>query len=323
MKFATKPNGSADGELLLVSRNLQFAMKAPGVSSLRELLENWDLAIPSVQLAYDRLNTGQEPQCFPFEPKDLCAPLPRTWQWLDGSAYPNHGYLMARSMGREPQASTLPLMYQGGSDTLLGPCQDVRFPREEDGIDFEAELAVILDQVPLGCTAAEAPGYIRLLMLANDWSLRHVQEWEITTGFGFIQSKPSTSFSPVAVTLDELGPAWSGDRLHLPVHVHVNKKWIGSPNAKGMEPGFGGLIAHAAATRQLSAGTIIGSGTVSEDRQGAGSATLAEVRAIEKINLGVAQTSFLQFGDTVSMEVLDSDGQSVFGAIHQKVLPLR
>jgi len=321
MKFASRRNGTPDGELLIVSRDLQFAMVAPQISSLRQLLEQWDSAIDTLQAASDRLNAGQENSRFVFEPADMCAPLPRAWQWLDGSAYPNHGQLMSRAMGHEPRHGGYPLVYQGGSDNLLGPRQDVPFPNEEHGIDLEAEIAVVLDTVPMGCSEARAAQHIRLIMLANDWSLRHLQAREIHTGFGFLQCKPSTSFAPVAVTPDELGACWQADRLDLPVHVHVNGGWIGSPNACGMAPGFAGLIAYAAATRTLSAGTILGGGTVSEDRPGAGSATLAEVRAVEKLALGDARTPFLRYGDRVTIDVRDGQGLSVFGSIDQRVVP--
>lgn len=321
MKFASRRNGTPDGELLIVSRDLQYAMVAPQLSSLRQLLEQWESAINTIQSASDRLNAGQESSRFVFEPAEMCAPLPRAWQWLDGSAYPNHGHLMSRSMGHEPRHGGYPLIYQGGSDTLLGPRQDVPFMSEAHDIDLEAEIAVVLDTVPMGCSEAQAAQHIRLVLLANDWSLRHLQAREIHTGFGFLQGKPSTSFAPVAVTPDELGASWQGDRLDLPVHVQVNGSWIGSPNAGGMEPGFAGLIAHAAATRTLSAGTILGGGTVSDNSPGAGSATLAEVRAIEKLTSGNASTPFLRYGDTVTIDVRDGDDRTVFGLIDQRVVP--
>ncbi|MCK9511757.1 MAG: fumarylacetoacetate hydrolase family protein [Pigmentiphaga sp.] len=324
MKFATRDNGTPDGELLLVSRDLRRAIMAPQVATLRQLLEQWSLYVDGLQTASDILNAGEAHDSFAFEPHRMLAPLPRAWQWLDGSAYPNHAYWMARSMGHEPQRlADYPLLYQGGSDTLLGARHDVPFPSEEHGIDFEAEVAVILDDVPMGCTEDQATSRIRLILLANDWSLRHLQAREISTGFGFIQGKPSTSFSPVAVTPDELGDHWQGDRLALPVHAHINGEWVGSPNAGGMQPGFGGLIAYAATTRKLSAGTILGGGTVSEDGPAAGSATIAEIRAIEKSTTGRMRTSFLRYGDTVSIDVKDAQGASIFGAIEQRVVPVR
>lgn len=322
MKFASRNNGTPDGELLLVSRDLKKAVVVSQVGSLRELVEQWDRHIDALQLVYDQLNAGEVTGSFAFDPVAMLAPLPRTWQWIDGSAYPNHAYWMLKSTGREPrQGEVPPRMYQGGSDTLLGAYADVPFPSEDHDIDLEAEVAVVLGDVPMGCSAEQAVKHVRLVMMANDWSLRRVQGYEITTGFGFFQSKPSTSFSPVAVTLDELGDHWLGDRMDLPVHVYINDVWVGSPNAIGMEPGFGGLIAHAALTRRLSAGTILGSGTVSENDPKAGSATIAEIRAIEQVNTGTISTPFLKYGDKVRIEVKDDQGNSIFGTLDQKVVP--
>jgi fumarylacetoacetate (FAA) hydrolase len=249
--------------------------------------------------------------------------LPRTWQWLDGSAFHSHGDLMQQVFKLPPIEGKLtrPLMYQGGSDDFLGPCDEMPLPSERDGIDFEAELAVVTDRVPMGTPAAAAMGHIKLLMLANDASLRVLAPVEMKTGFGWVQAKPATSFSPVAVTPDELGPAWRDGRVHLPVLVSWNGHGFGRPNAGAMGFGFHELIAHAAYSRNLSPGTIIGSGTVSnESYRQVGSACIAERRGIELLDLGRPVTDYMKFGDTVRIEMCDDGGRSIFGAIEQKVV---
>ena len=220
-----------------------------------------------------------------------------------------------------PDFDTIPVMYQGGSDDFLGPHDDVPLPAEEHGIDFEGEYAVVVDDVPMGCTPEEAAGHVKLLLLANDWSLRGFGPREMKTGFGVLKAKPSTSFAPAAVTPDEIGDAWREGRVHLPLRIHWNGEWFGHPNGGEMSFSFFDLITHAAATRRLRAGTIIGSGTVSNADRSAGSACIAERRVIEILDQGEPKTDFMRFGDTVRMEVLDPEGRTVFGAIEQRVVP--
>jgi fumarylacetoacetate (FAA) hydrolase len=269
------------------------------------------------------LNSGTAPDAFDFGSCDLAAPLPRTWQWLDASAFPSHGELMERAFKHAPIEGKLtrPLMYQGGSDDFLGPRQDMPLPSEADGIDFEAEIAVVVDRVPMGTPAARALGHVKLLMLANDASLRSLALLEMKTGFGWVHAKPATSFSPVAVTPDELGPAWMEGRVHLPVRVKWNEREFGHPHGGEMGFGFHDLIAHAAYSRNLSAGTLIGSGTVSNsDYRAVGSACIAERRAIELADEGKVTTEYMRFGDRVRIEMLDGEGRSIFGAIDQRVV---
>jgi fumarylacetoacetate (FAA) hydrolase len=254
----------------------------------------------------------------------LAAPLPRTWQWLDASAFHSHGDLMEKVFNLQPIEGkhSRPLMYQGGSDDLLGAQADMPFPSEKDGIDFEAEVAVVVDRVPMGTPAARALEHVKLIMLANDASLRMLAPIEMKTGFGWVQAKPSTSFSPVAVTPEELGPAWRDGRVCLPVRVKWNGSEFGHPDASAMGFGFHELIAHAAYSRTLSAGTIIGSGTISnENYRTVGSACIAERRGIEVVDSGAARTAYMKFGDRVRIEMLDREGQTIFGAIDQKVVP--
>ena len=323
MKLASSRNG----ELLVVSRDLRRAVNATGIAStLLEAVEHWQSVELPLSSLSDALNRGPVRSEFELDVHTLCAPLPRTWQWLDASAFHNHGDLMARAVGHAPieGARLRPLMYQGGSDDFRGPCEQMCFPSEADGIDFEAEVAVVVDRVPMGTCASDALAHVKLLMLVNDASLRSLAITEMKTGFGWIHAKPATSFGPVAVTPDELGPAWHEGRLHLPVHVAWNGRPFGRPNAGAMDFGFHELIAHAAYSRNLSAGTIIGSGTVSNaDYQVVGSACIAERRAIEMAEQGRAVTQYLRFGDTVRIEVLDASGHSVFGAIDQTMAPLR
>jgi len=320
MKLATLKDGSRDGRLAVVSADLATAVHPARPLTMQGLLENWQALQPELAALYDALNRGAAQSSFPFDPARAMAPLPRAYQWLDGSAFANHGLWMQRGFGVPPIDTTLPLMYQGGSDDFLGPRDDVPLPDENHGIDCEGEIAVVLDDVPMGTSAQAALAHVKLVMLANDWSLRGLQPREMKTGFGFIHAKPSTSFSPVAVTLDEVDGHWRDGRLHLPLRVEVNGRWMGHPNAGEMSVGFGELIAHAATTRRLRAGTVIGSGTVSDPAEGAGSAALAEVRAIENATRGAISTPFLKFGDRVRMEVLTSAGTSVFGALDQKLI---
>jgi fumarylacetoacetate (FAA) hydrolase len=257
----------------------------------------------------------------PLDGVRLAAPLPRAWQWLDGSAFPTHGALMQQAFKLPPIESTLPLMYQGMSHQFLGPTDDVPFPTEADGIDFEGEFGVITDAVPMGIGAEAAAAHIKLVVQINDWSLRAIAPVEMKTGFGWIQAKPACSVAPFAVTPDELGAAWRRCRVCLDLLIDWNGERFGAANGGEMAFGFDELIAHAARTRSLPAGTLIGSGTVSNDRyRVVGSSCISERRGIEIIDFGEPNTGFMRFGDRVRMDVQGPDGQSVFGAIHQRVV---
>jgi fumarylacetoacetate (FAA) hydrolase len=323
MKLATLVDGTRDGLLVLVSRDLTRAVEVADIApTLQAAVDRW----PSVQAAlhtrYRALNDGELQGTFAFDPAQTMAPLPRAWQWLDGSCFLSHGELMQRAFHLPPIEGVehTPLMYQGAGDCFLGARQPIALPSEAHGIDFEGEFAVLVDEVPMGCSAAEALDHIRLILQLNDVSLRALAPREMKTGFGFIQAKSSTSFAPVAVTPDELGEDWRDGRVHLPLHVSLNGNWFGHPDGGAMHFGFHQLIAHAALTRQLSAGTIIGSGTVSNADPQAGSACIAERRAIEVIDHGAARTAFMHFGDRVRMEARSSDGAVLFGAIEQQVI---
>ncbi|PWC82476.1 fumarylacetoacetate hydrolase [Azospirillum sp. TSH100] len=323
MKLASLKNGRRDGRLVVVSRDLTRAIDAaPIAATLQDAVERWaDCEEPLRTLAAE-LEAGTADGAFAFDPAQAHAPLPRGYQWVDGSAFLNHGRLLQLAYKLPPieDAATIPLMYQGASDDFLGPHDDLPLPDEALGIDFEGEFAVMTDDVPMGCTAAEAAGHVKLVLQLNDVSLRALGPREMKTGFGFLQTKPSTSFAPVAVTPDELGRAWSDGRVHLPLRVDWNGDWFGHPNGGGMNFSFFELIAHAARTRRLHAGTIVGSGTVSSAEPGAGSACIAERRAIETIEHGAPRTGFLRFGDRVRMEARGDDGGPLFGAIDQRVV---
>jgi fumarylacetoacetate (FAA) hydrolase len=272
------------------------------------------------------LEDGRAPGSFPFQATQVLAPLPRSHHWVDGSAYVNHVELVRKARGAEmpPSFWTDPLVYQGGSDDFLSPTADVPVPSEDYGIDLEGEVAVVTDDVPMGTTAADARGHIKLVMLVNDWSLRNLIPAELAKGFGFYQSKPATSFSPVAVTTDELGEAWDGGKVLLPLVSHVNGERLGHPEAGvDMTFDFPRLIEHVTRTRQLGAGAIVGSGTVSNYDRSRGSSCLAERRMLEQIEHGRAITPFLRFGDRVRVEMFDREGRSIFGAIDQRVVPAR
>lgn len=325
MKLGTLRDGSRDGCLVVVSRDLKYAVRGSNVApTLLSALESWLTIAPELEKLSASLNSGGAAGAFELDVRQLAAPLPRAWGWLDGSAFHSHGDLMQKVFKLPPieGRDTRPLMYQGGSDDLLGACSDMPFPSERDGIDFEAEVAVVVDHVPMGTQAAQALEHVKLIMLANDASLRGLAPVEMKTGFGWIQAKPSTSFSPVAVTPDELGPAWHDGRVCLPVHVHWNGREFGHPDASAMGFGFHELIAHAAYSRSLSAGTIIGSGTISnESYRTVGSACIAERRGIELVDSGAAATGYMKFGDRVRIEMFDGEGRSIFGAIDQKMVP--
>jgi fumarylacetoacetate (FAA) hydrolase len=324
MKLASLNTGDPDGRLLVVSRDLSVAVDAGSiVPSMLRAIEHWAAVAPRLQALSDQINAGQHPSVFPFDPAACAAPLPRCYQWCDGSAFLNHGRLMERAFNTPPipDFDTMPVMYQGASDDFLGPCADVPIPDEAQGIDFEGEFGVIVGRVPMGASAAEGLSHIRLLVQINDWSLRALGPREMKSGFGFLQAKPSSSFAPVAITPDELGGRWRDGRVHLDLRVMLNGVEFGHPNGREMNFGFGELIAHAARTRKLSAGTILGSGTVSNEARSAGSACIAERRVIEMLDGGAARTPFMHFGDTVRMAATDADGAQPFGAISQRVVP--
>jgi len=322
MKLATLRNGHPDGQLIVVSRNLTRAADASDIAlNLQQALEQWADAERALRQRFEQLEAGAT-SSFEFEPSCCMAPLPRAYQWCDGSAFLHHGRLLEKAFKHPPRENfeTIPLLYQGGSDDFLGARDEVPMPDEAHGIDFEGEFVAITGRVPMGCDAKSALKHVLLLGQANDWSLRTLVPREMNTGFGFFQSKPSTSFAPVVVTPDELGPAWQDGRMHLDLHVDWNREWFGHPNGDAMHFHFGELIAHAARTRRLGAGTIVGSGTVSNDRPGVGSACIAEKRVIEIIEQGKPRTSFMKFGDTVRMEARSKEGHAPFGAIEQRVV---
>jgi len=333
MKLATRRNGMRDGELLVVSRDLGRCVAVPEIArTLQGAIDEWSTAAPALAAIATELDAGRLPDAVPFDPQHAMAPLPRAYQWADGSAYVNHVELVRRARGAAMPAEfwTDPLMYQGASDHMLGPCDDIVHADEAWGIDFEAEVAVITGDVPMGADAAEAGRHILLLMLVNDVSLRNLIPGELAKGFGFLQSKPASAFSPVAVTPDELGHAWRGGKLHLPLVTHLNGALFGRPNAGvDMTFDFPTLIAHVAKTRALLAGSIVGSGTVSNKEGdapgrpasagGAGYSCIAEQRTVETIQDGEPRTPFMRFGDRVRIEMRDAAGHSIFGAIDQAV----
>ncbi len=333
MKLASYKDGSRDGQLVVVSRDLQTAHYATGIADrLQQVLDDWSFLSPQLQDLSDTLNHGRTRHAFPFDPRQCMAPLPRAYQWADGSAYINHVELVRKARGAEVPASfyTDPLMYQGGSDDFLGPCDDIVVPSEAMGIDFEAEIAVITGDVPMGASPERALDGIRLVMLANDVSLRNLIPAELAKGFGFFQSKPATAFSPVAVTLDELGESWDKGRVDLVLQSRWNGRKVGMCEAgPDMTFHFGQLIAHICKTRNVRAGSIVGSGTVSnpgvEQAKGRmewpkGYSCIAEKRAIETIQDGQPTTEFMKFGDTIRIEMKGRDGHSIFGAIDQQVV---
>lgn len=316
MRLATRVNGTPDGELVLVSADgARYMPAGPDAPNLLSALEHWDTAGPALHRVATRLGAGEGE---PLDPARLRAPLPRTWQWLDGSAFPTHGELMQQAFDLPPIETDKPLMYQGMSHQFLAPTEDAPFPSAADGIDFEGEFGVITGAVPMGCSAGDALAHVRLIVLINDWSLRTIAPIEMKTGFGWIQAKPACSLAPFAVTPDELGDAWKDGRVCLPLTVTLNGAWFGSPDGSAMAYGFHELIAHAARTRSLPAGTILGSGTVSNaDHAVVGSTCISERRAIERIAHGEFRTSFLSGGDRVAMQV--GEDAAYFGRIDQRV----
>lgn len=319
MKLATLPDGSKDGRLHLVSRDHARCTPALAATTLQAALEDWEGLAPALTAEYEALNRGGGQ---PFDPAGALAPLPRAWQWLDGSAYDSHGALMQKVFKLPPvDTEGRPLMYQGMSHLFIAPTADVPLPSAEDGIDFEGEFGIITDSVPMGTGPEAARGHIRLLVQINDWSLRRIAPLEMRTGFGWIHAKPASSMAPVAVTPDELGPYWKNARIALPLIVDWNGKRFGAADGYAMSVGFDALVAHAAYSRSLVAGTVIGSGTVSnETYREVGSSCIAERRGIEMADLGEPVTPFMAFGDNVRMEAALPDGTPLFGAIDQRVV---
>lgn len=321
MKLATLKDGTRDGQLAVVSRDLKNAVLADGIApTLQRALDDWNFIAPQLEQLYGELNDERARRTFEFDPKRCMAPLPRAFQWADGSAYVNHVELVRRARNAEMPESFWhdPLMYQGGADDFLGPTDDIVLGSAEWGIDFEGELAVITDDVPMGVTAAAAAAHIRLLMQVNDVSLRNLIPAELAKGFGFLQSKPASAFSPVAVTPDELGGAWQDGKVNLPLRATWNGVLVGQPHAgTDMVFNFPQLIAHLAKTRNVRAGSIVGSGTVSNKDASRGYTCIAEKRCLETIADGAPKTPYMQFGDSIKLEMLDANGKSIFGAIDQ------
>lgn len=333
MKLASEFNQQKDGQLLVVSRDLQLAQAVPSIAcTLQYAIENWQACEPLLKEVYEQLNKSQQEKpkgtsnsAIAFDKCQVLSPLPRAYQWLDGSAYVNHVELVRKARGAQIPESFWqdPLMYQGGSDDFLTPTQDIPLQDPSWGLDFEAELAIITDDVPMGSSIAQAQSHIKLLMLVNDVSLRNLIPAELAKGFGFMQSKPSSSFSPVAITPDELGESWNGKKLYLQLTTYLNDVLFGEPEtAVDMTFDFPTLVAHAAKTRNLSAGTIIGSGTISNYDRSKGSSCIAEKRMLEKIANDSITTDFLKAGDRVKIEMLDAQGTSLFGQINQKVVAI-
>jgi fumarylacetoacetate (FAA) hydrolase len=327
MKLASLKTQHRDGELIIVDRALTRYAAVPDIAAtMQSALDNWTAVEPRLRAAAAELESPSPAGARRFDAQACSAPLPRAYQWLDGSAYLYHVELVRRARGAEMPASfrTDPLMYQGGSDALLGACDPAVFASEEHGIDLEAEVAIITDDVPLGVAAAAAASHVRLIVLVNDWSLRNLIPAELAKGFGFLQSKPATAFSPIAATPDELDGAWRDGKVHLPLVSHINGVLLGRPNAGvDMSFSFYELLAHAARTRRLGAGTILGSGTVANRDPARGPSCLAERRTLEVLEYGSARTPFLKFGDRVRIEMLAENGTSIFGALDQEVVRAR
>lgn len=324
MKLATLKSDRPDGRLAIVSRDGRWAVAAHDLfPTLQSALDNWSAALPLLEASSNALNAGRVPEAFPFDSTMAAAPLPRCFQWLDGSAFQSHGDLMAKVFNIDNPQADRPLMYQGMSHEFLSGTDEVVLPSEADGIDFEGEFGVITDAVPMAVSAADAAHHIRLIVQINDWSLRTLAPIEMKTGFGWIQAKPACSVAPLALTPDELGSAWHRGRVALPLHVWWNRKQFGAANGRSMAFGFPELVAHAARTRKLCAGTIIGSGTVSnENYREIGSSCIAERRAIELLDTGQAVTPYMRFGDSVRMGAMAADNEMPFGFIDQRVVAL-
>ncbi|MGZ0749012.1 fumarylacetoacetate hydrolase family protein [Kluyvera sichuanensis] len=322
MKLATRNNGERDGQLMLVSRDLLWMVDAEGIAAtLQEAIENWQQTQPALQARYVALNAGLITRALPFDVGQLLAPLPRAWQWLDGSAFLSHGERMQQAFNLPPieGVEDTPLMYQGCGDDFLGAREDIVCVNDAWELDFEGEYAVLVDDVPMGCNPIAALSHVRLLLQLNDISLRALAPREMKTGFGFIHAKPSSAFAPVAVTPDELGESWRDGRIHLPLTIRRNGEPFGQQSGAEMHFHFGELIAHAALTRRLRAGTLVGSGTISGRDSAKGASCIAEVRALETIASGAPRTPYLQAGEFLFMESRSGDDRAVFGAIQQRV----
>jgi fumarylacetoacetate (FAA) hydrolase len=326
MKLASLKQGGRDGTLIVVSRDLAKAVVADGIArTLQQALEDWHGAAPRLNALSEDLNAGRAANAFDLDMHALAAPLPRAFEFVDGSAYLPHVARVRKARGAEVPASFYsdPLMYQATSAGFLGPRDPVVVPSEAYGIDLEAEVVVVTDDVPMAVTPEVAAAHIQLIGLINDVSLRNLIPDELAKGFGFLQSKPRSGLSPVFVTPDELGEAWIDSKLHLPLVTHVNGAWFGAPEAGvDMQFNFAQLVAHAARTRPLSAGTIVGSGTVANEDTGRGASCFAEQRTVETLRDGKPSTPFMKFGDVVRIEMLDRAGRSIFGAIEQRMAPL-
>ena len=326
MKLASLKQGGRDGTLIVVSRDLTKAVVADGIArTLQQALEDWHNTAPRLNALSEDLNAGRAADAFDLDVNALAAPLPRAFEFVDGSAYLPHVARVRKARGAEVPASfyTDPLMYQATSAGFLGPRDPVVVPSEAYGIDLEAEVVVVTDDVPMAVTPEEAAAHIQLVGLINDVSLRHLIPDELAKGFGFLQSKPRSGLSPVFVTPDELGDAWIDSKLHRPLVTHVNGAWFGAPEAGvDMQFNFAQLVAHAAKTRPLSAGTIVGSGTVANEDTSLGASCFAEQRTVETLRDGKPSTPFMKFGDVVRIEMFDAAGDSIFGAIEQRMTPL-
>jgi fumarylacetoacetate (FAA) hydrolase len=323
MKLATYKDGSRDGQLWVVSKDLVVAAPAVGIAStMLEAVEDWDAVAPRLEALYGRLDAREEAFATRFEPERCMAPLPRAPQWLDASAFLNHGRLMDKAFNNpaNPDLETIPLVYQGASDDLRGPVDGIEFADDSLSIDMEGEFGVIVSDVPMGASAEQAALHIRLLVQINDWSLRKLGPREMRAGFGWLQAKPSTAFAPLAITPDEIAPFWEEARVKLPLHVAINGREVGRASGAEMHFSFGDIIAHCARTRKLSAGSIVGSGTVSNADRGAGSSCISEIRVIELLDQGASVTPFLTWDDRVRMEARLPDGSTPFGVIDQRVV---
>ncbi|TZF86617.1 fumarylacetoacetate hydrolase family protein [Cognatilysobacter lacus] len=325
MKLGSLKEGGRDGTLVVVSRNLKRAVRADAIAPTLQLaLEDWTNVAPRLNALFESLEAGNAAGAFDLDVAELAAPLPRAYEFVDGSAYLPHVERVRRARGAQVPESfyTDPLMYQATSAGFLGPRDAVRVPSESYGIDLEAEVVVVTDDVPMAVTPDEAASHIQLVGIINDVSLRALIPDELAKGFGFLQSKPRSALGPVFVTPDELGDAWKDNKLHLPMLTHINGEWFGAPEAGvDMQFDFAQLVAHVAKTRPLSAGTIVGSGTVANEDTSLGASCFAERRTVETLELGKPVTPFMKFGDTVRIEMLDRDGRSVFGAIDQRIEP--
>lgn len=327
MKLGSLKEGGRDGTLVVVSRDLSRAVRATGIApTLQRALEDWGNIAPRLNALSDALNEGDADGVFDLEPHALAAPLPRAYEFVDGSAYLPHVERVRRARGAQVPESFYvdPLMYQAVSAGFLGPRDPVKVVSEDYGIDLEAEVVVVTDDVPMAATPAQASGHIQLIGLINDVSLRGLIPAELAKGFGFLQSKPRSALSPVLATPDELGEAWAGDKLHLPMRTWLNGRWFGEAECGvDMQFSFAELVAHAAKTRPLTAGTIVGSGTIANEDTGKGASCLAEQRTVETLRDGHPTTPFLKFGDRLKIDVTDAAGASIFGSIEQQVVPYR